>query len=141
MLSSRLPNRRNLFKCNTINLKNVNAKKVSHGHRLEDDQVGSDYLLFFISKGYPSFFKSIVQLLVHKLVTACSGVQKIDLVSCEPWIVSFLLQSGLLNFKCSYEKVRAGNQFTAYTLLLKHLRKWMGFFSQIYNHFTDIVAN
>lgn len=104
----------------------------AHGHRLEDDQVVSDYLLFFVSKGYPSFFKSIVQLLVHKLVTACSGVQKVDLVSCEPWIVSFPLQSGLLNFKCSCERVRVRNQFTACTPLLKHLRKRIGFISVKY---------
>jgi len=94
----------------------------------QDDQVGSGYLLFFVSKGYPAFFKSTVQLLVHKLVTACSGVQKVDLVSCEPWIVSFPLQSGLLNFKCSCERVRVGNQFTANTPFLKYLRKTMGFY-------------
>lgn len=100
----------------------------ARGHMLEDDQVGSGYLLFFVSKGYPAFFKSTVQLLVHKLVTACSGVQKVDLVSCEPWIVSFPLQSGLLNFKCSCERVRVGNQFTAYTPFLKYLRKTMGLY-------------
>lgn len=72
-------------------------------HRLEDNQVGSDYFLFFVSKGYPAFFKSIVQILGHKLVTARPGVQKVDLVSCEAWIVSFPLQPGLLNFECSCE--------------------------------------